>query len=162
MTHYNVSHLHKRDFTCPHEDCDKSYGYKHLLQRHAVQAHRSAESSDCSSDPEDGNAKGTQMGIDSITGRSYLARNTKIRRTIRCPYPHLPPALASSGVSELPAQHSVVPCEHVFGRAYDLRRHLLSEHGLAVEKEIVDGWAGPAQVNIRGAVGCDDVTRVVA
>ena len=43
--------------------------------------------------------------------------------------------------SELSVLDSVLPCEHVFGRAYDLRRHLLSEHGLAAEKEAVDAWA---------------------
>jgi len=47
----------------------------------------------------------------------------------------------SSQDSELSVSDSVVPCEHVFGRAYDLRRHLLSEHGLAVEKGDVDAWA---------------------
>ena len=36
---------------------------------------------------------------------------------------------------------SAVPCEHVYGRAYDLRRHLLSKHGLVVEKGVVDAWA---------------------
>ncbi|KAF9643120.1 hypothetical protein BDM02DRAFT_3157513 [Thelephora ganbajun] len=150
-THYNVLHLHKRDFTCPHEGCDKSYGYKHLLQRHVVHAHRSAESSDCSSDPEDDNAEGVHMNIDGITGRSYLERNAKIRRALRCPYPYLPSTFGSSRNSELSALDPVVPCEHVFGRAYDLRRHMLSEHGLAVEKGIVDAWAENREKSICGA-----------
>lgn len=140
-THYSISHLHKRDFTCHHEGCGKAYGYKHLLQRHVAQAHRPPESSDCSSDPEEGKAKGAQMDIDGITGRSYLERNSKIRRALRCPYPNFPPVFASDRDSERSAPDSVVPCEHVFGRAYDLRRHLLSEHRLAVEKVVVDVWA---------------------
>ena len=140
-THYNVSHLHKRDFTCPHEDCGKSYGYKHLLQRHVAHAHLPEESSDCSSDGDDDNAKGVQTDIEVITGKSYLARNARIRRALRCPHPNLPPAFVLSRDSELSALDSVLPCEHVFGRAYDLRRHLLSKHGLAVEKGIVDAWA---------------------
>lgn len=143
-THYNVSHLHKRDFECTQEGCGKSYGYKHLLQRHVTQAHRSTESSDCSGNPEDDSPKGVRMDIDGITGRSYLERNAKIRRALRCPYPHLPSTFMPSRDSGLPVLDSVVPCEHVFGRAYDLRRHLLSEHGLAVEKGAVDGWAGGA------------------
>ena len=140
-THYNVSHLHRRDFVCSQESCGKSYGYKHLLQRHVARAHRPAESSDCSGDPEDDHPKGARMDIDRITGRSYLERNAKIRRALRCPYPHLPSAFVSGRGSELSDLDSVVPCEHVFGRAYDLRRHLLSEHGLALEKGVVDAWA---------------------
>lgn len=81
------------------------------------------------------------MSIDGITGRSYLERNTKIKRALRCPYPHLPSVFLSIRDSGLSVSDSVVPCEHVFGRAYDLRRHLLSDHGLAVEKGVVDTWA---------------------
>lgn len=81
------------------------------------------------------------MDIDGITGRSYLERNTKIRNALRCPHPHVPSAFVSGRDSESSISDSVVPCEHVFGRAYDLRRHLLSEHGLAVEKRVVDAWA---------------------
>jgi len=140
-THYNVSHLHKRDFVCDHDGCGKSYGYKHLLQRHVAQAHQQTESSDRSSDPEDDKAKGVRMDIDGITGKSYLERNAKIRRALRCPHPHFPPTFVASRDSGLSQLESVVACEHVFGRAYDLRRHLLSEHGLAVEKGVVDAWA---------------------
>lgn len=81
------------------------------------------------------------MDIDGITGKSYLERNAGIRRALSCPYPHFPPTFVPSRDSELSALESVVPCEYVFGRAYDLRRHLLSEHGLAVEKGVVDMWA---------------------
>jgi len=80
------------------------------------------------------------MDIDGITGRSYLERNAKIRRALRCPYPRLPSAFVFGRDSGLSVSDSVVPCEHVFGRAYDLRRHLLSEHGLSVGKGVVDAW----------------------
>jgi len=80
------------------------------------------------------------MDIDGITGRSYVERNARIRKALRCPYPHLPSTFVSCRDSELSVLDSVVPCEHVFGRAYDLRRHLLSEHGLGVEKGVVDAW----------------------
>lgn len=81
------------------------------------------------------------MDIEGITGKTYLARNTRIRRALCCPYPHLPSMFMSNRGSQSSVLDSVVPCEHVFGRAYDLRRHLLSEHGLAVGKEVVDAWA---------------------
>ena len=122
-THYNVSHLHKRDFVFTQGGCDKSYGHKHLLQRHAAQVHKPTESSDRS---EDDNVKGVQLDIDGITGKSYLERSAKIRRTLCCPYPHFPPAFVSGPDLVLSVPDSVVPCEYVFGRAYDLRRHLLS------------------------------------
>lgn len=140
-THYGVSHLHKRDFVCPRERCGKSYGYKHLLQRHVAQAHRAAESSDHFSDPEEDDAKGVQMDIDRITGRSYLERNSKIKRALRCPHPNLPQPFISNRDSPLSVVDPADACEHVFGRAYDLRRHLLSIHGLTVEKVVMDAWA---------------------
>ena len=151
-THYNVSHLQKRDFICPQEGCGKSYGYKHLLQRHLAQAHRPVESSDCSSDPED-DAKGFRVDIDGITGRSYLERNSKMRRALQCPYPDLPPSFVTGRGSESSVLDSVVACEYVFGRAYDLRRHLLSEHGLAVEKGTVDAWAEGRRESMSGVAG---------
>jgi len=85
--------------------------------------------------------KDVQAEIEVITGKSYLARNAKIRRALRCPHPNFPSAFVPSRDAELPASDPVLPCEHVFGRAYDLRRHLLSEHGLVVERGIVDAWA---------------------
>lgn len=81
------------------------------------------------------------MDIDKVTGRSYLARNFNIKRPLRCPHPNLPQSFASDRDSESSTTDPVVPCEHVFGRSYDLRRHLVSEHGLAVEKSVVDAWA---------------------
>ena len=102
---------------------------------------RPTEPSDSSNDPEDDNAKGVQMGIEEITGKSYLERNSRIKRALRCPHPHFPSSFISGLDSGLSVIDPVLPCEHVFGRAYDLRRHLLSEHGLAVEKDIVDAWA---------------------
>ena len=32
-------------------------------------------------------------------------------------------------------------CEYVFGRAYDLRRHLRAVHGVSLDKDVVDAWA---------------------
>ena len=139
-THHNVSHLHKRDFWCTHEGCNKSYGYKHLLQRHLSRAHREVESSNHSGGSEDGSVKDARMDIDGITGRSYLERNCKIKRPVCCPHPSLPSQFTSDRDPDLSVSGSVAPCEHVFGRAYDLRRHLLSVHGLVVEKDVVGAW----------------------
>ena len=86
--------------------------------------------------------KGVQLDIDGITGKSYTERGAKIRRALCCPYPHFPPAFVSGPDLMSSVTDAAVPCEYVFGRAYDLRRHLLSEHGLAVEKGVVVAWAG--------------------
>ncbi|KAF9777877.1 hypothetical protein BJ322DRAFT_1094846 [Thelephora terrestris] len=151
-THHNISHLHKRDFTCSHEGCNKSYGYKHLLQRHLSRAHQEI-GSDAASDPEEDNANGVRMDIDGITGRSYLERNSGIKKPVCCPYPNLPPQFASGRNSDLSV--SVAPCEHVFGRAYDLRRHLLSEHGLVIEKGVVDAWVEGLRKSMIHLARCD-------
>jgi general transcription factor IIIA len=34
-----------------------------------------------------------------------------------------------------------VSCDYVFGRAYDLRRHLRAVHSIDLDKEVVDDWA---------------------
>ena len=101
------------------------------------------------------------MDIDGITGKSYLARNTRIRRAVRCPYPNFPSAPRPGQDPGLLISDSVVPCEHVFGRAYDLRRHLLSEHSLAVEKVVVDAWVEDrwkSRSGLEGAGGQRGVT----
>ena len=85
--------------------------------------------------------KGVKLDIGGITGQSYLERSVKIKRALRCPYPHFPSAFVPGSDPALSVPDSVVPCEYIFGRAYDLRRHLLSEHGLAVEKGAVVEWA---------------------
>jgi hypothetical protein len=62
---------------------------------------------------------------------------------LRCPHPtmeglQVPPAgPAESG--NLWSESA--PCQYVFGRAYDLRRHLRAVHGIVLDKETVDGWA---------------------
>jgi len=97
--------------------------------------------------------KGIHAEIEGITGKTYLARTAKIRRALRCPCPNFPSTFLSNRDSELSGVDSVLPCEHVFGRAYDLRRHLLSEHGLTVEKVVVDAWAEDRWASISGGGG---------
>jgi len=49
------------------------------------------------------------------------------------------------GLLSVPSVESLsgdaAPCEWVFGRAYDLRRHLRAVHGVELDKGTVDGWA---------------------
>jgi hypothetical protein len=60
---------------------------------------------------------------------------------LRCPHP------AMEGLPSTPSGKShnlwvdTAACEYVFGRAYDLRRHLRAVHGVDLDKEAVDGWA---------------------
>lgn len=149
--HRNVNHLGRRDFVCPHDTCRRAFGYKHLLQRHlgklhkpdgpsASQAQEQTEDADMSSDDvESGAEQVREINIDDITGKSYAMRaqqQLSSPRTLRCPHPDLhglvPPADA--------IRHGEKQCEYVFTRAYDLRRHLRSEHGQDVEKDVVDTW----------------------
>lgn len=145
MNHRNVNHLGRRDFVCPHESCGRTFGYKHLLQRHLGKLHKADRAGDeTADDSEAGGAADNapqprDVRIDDITGMSYVRRAQEqlaSPRTLCCPFPDL---------------HSLVPgltqgdgsgkrCQYVFTRAYDFRRHLLSEHGLEVEKNDVYDW----------------------
>ena len=145
-THTNVTHLGKRDFICHHPDCDRAFGYKHLLQRHLAKAHPSTQSelgSDGSSSGDDITPK-ADFDIDTITGESYAKRAeemVKSTKSLRCPYPHLHyltvdinfPACTDSSSSRR-------NCEYVFTRGYDLRRHLGASHGVNLPKETIDEW----------------------
>lgn len=141
-THHNVTHLGKRDHICPYEHCDSTFAYKHLLQRHLGKVHTTSKGDETTEESEEGNAERKKeklvqrMDIDSITGKAYnsLASsrlNDPTSNTLRCPYPLIPGPTATSSSSG---------CEYVFSRAYDLRRHMKAEHGVAVDKEVVDEW----------------------
>ncbi|KAA1477311.1 hypothetical protein DENSPDRAFT_875196 [Dentipellis sp. KUC8613] len=171
MTHHNITHLGRRDFVCPHEECKRAFGYKHLLQRHLSRLHRKLSGS--SSGDEDGGgdadasgvdgevvpprrskkiSAGAETGanIDAITGKGYEVRAAS-SRLLQCPYPAmhgLEHALGQLAVGEDEDEEMVVtmrggrkPCEYVFNRAYDLRRHLQAVHRVVLAKEEVDKWA---------------------
>jgi general transcription factor IIIA len=79
--------------------------------------------------------------INEITGVAYEQRASRTQAPLRCPHPEmegLPSVLATESHS---LWGEVTPCEYVFGRAYDLRRHLRAVHGVELGKEVVDGWA---------------------
>ncbi|KAH9857901.1 hypothetical protein C2E23DRAFT_746762 [Lenzites betulinus] len=168
-THHNIAHLGRRDFVCPHEQCQRAFGYKHLLQRHLAKLHAPRSSSEDEDEYGDGPgsdsgsgadndepsdsalmADGT-MDIDFITGSAYATRAREAiqqANKLQCPYPHLPAALSAEGSPEDGAVAASAAssskrrndCQYVFSRAYDLRRHLQAEHGVSVEREKADKW----------------------
>lgn len=153
-----MTHLGRRDFPCP--ACGRAFGYKHLLQRHTAKAHPthpassdsgSESGADSSTDDEDRAGMSTSkelatFSIDFITGAAYDARSRAMlssgSRSLQCPFPDLPPTFCCSddagrGASSVGGGPR---CTYVFSRAYDLRRHLLAEHSLELEREVVDEW----------------------
>ena len=141
-THTHVTHLGKRDFICHRPDCDRAFGYKHLLQRHLAKAHPSTLSgSDNSSSEGDDITPKADFDIDTITGESYAKRAeemVKSAKSLRCPYPHLQFLMVDIN---LPARvDSRRNCDYVFSRSYDLRRHLIASHGVNLPKETIDEW----------------------
>lgn len=140
---------------CPHESCRRTFGYKHLLQRHLAKLHASGsdgsdeqDQSDDGIDVEQSAAESSLAGfdIDDITGKNYSVRSRQLatRTTVlRCPHPDLHGLEESSEPAS--SMGSSKACEYVFSRAYDFRRHLRSEHGLDVEKDRVDDWVKAAK-----------------
>jgi general transcription factor IIIA len=170
-THHAISHLGRRDFVCAFEECGRAFGYKHILQRHQARQHgqdRTAaeEDEDCEhhadADGESSEAECPQPKkrksrrlqsqnislINEITGVAYEERTANTPAPLRCPHP------AMEGLPSAPSVESLsnlwcdaTPCEYVFGRAYDMRRHLRAIHGVELDKETVDGWARKIRVD---------------
>jgi general transcription factor IIIA len=164
-THHAISHLGRRDFVCAAEGCGRAFGYKHILQRHQARQHghdRTAaeEDEDCehhadtdgeSSEterPQPKKRKGRRLQsqnisiINEITGVAYEERTANALAPLRCPHPAMEGLPSASSVESLSnLWGDATPCEYVFGRAYDLRRHLRAVHGVELDKETVDGWA---------------------
>lgn len=163
-THHAISHLGRRDFVCVVEGCGCAFGYKHILQRHQARQHgddRTAakEDEDCEhhtdADGESSEAERPQPKkrrsrrlqsqnisiINEITGVAYEERTANTPAPLRCPHPAMVglPSAPLEGLSN--SCGDTMPCEYVFGRAYDLRRHLRAVHGVELDKETVDGWA---------------------
>jgi hypothetical protein len=162
-THQKVTHLGLRDHICPHEGCNSTFGYKHLLQRHLAKVHSAHTGDSDSADPSDeednhetdkDNAV-QQMNIDTITGFSYASyANERISssKALRCPYPDLGLLTPESGDpdgTDVAGASTTKGCGYVFSRAYDLRRHLRAEHGVEVKKEKADEWVRRAKVRAR-------------
>lgn len=139
--HHNVIHLGQRNHVCPHLHCNSAFGYKHLLERHLAKLHSStsvhAETS--SEDEAPATDVDDTLDIQAITGKAYAAR-LQNAMSIRCPYPHVDALVAAAATLDVSGPSSSKTCEHVLTRAYDLRRHLRSEHGVDTEKEKVGAW----------------------
>ncbi|TCD66374.1 Strongly-conserved Zn-finger binding protein (TFIIIA) [Steccherinum ochraceum] len=150
--HVNVNHLGRRDFVCHHADCKRAFGYKHLLQRHLAKLHvpesyvdESSEGSDSEDEGVAVQRKAAAFSIDDITGVSYTTQaNAQVSQAekLQCPHPDLA-AFIEQDAASIPGTST--RCQYVFSRAYDLRRHLKSEHGLDVHKERVDVWVRQAK-----------------
>ncbi|KAF7362145.1 hypothetical protein MVEN_00560500 [Mycena venus] len=135
-THTNITHLGRRDHVCPHETCKQTFGYKHLLQRHLTKRHNPSSSSESSDEDTTCLPAPVAMNldIDTITGNTYAqtaSKKLKAAKALRCPYPHL---------DGLTVAQTGPPCDYVFSRAYDFRRHLQSEHNVIFDKKSVDLW----------------------
>lgn len=70
--------------------------------------------------------------IDHITGRAYADEAEKKQRSLPCPWSSLADAEGESR-DDLPRK-----CGHVFGRIYDLQRHLKAAHGIETEMCILE------------------------
>ena len=140
-THHNVIHLGQRNHVCPHVHCNSAFGYKHLLERHLAKLHslKSVHEETASEQEAPTTDTGDALDIEAITGKAYAAR-LQSATSIRCPYPHVGALVASTATSDASGASFSKTCEHVLTRAYDLRRHLRSEHGVDTEKKKVDAW----------------------
>nr|GAT57901.1 transcriptional factor IIIa [Mycena chlorophos] len=142
-THVKVTHLGRRDFVCPHDDCALTFGYKHVLRRHLAKEHSSPSEPPDSDDEDDFPSSpvpaAPQLDIATITGDAY-AQNARQKLAaavaLRCPFPDLHGLGEISPEPECASATSSRPCEYVFSRAYDLRRHLQSTHGVILEKDV--------------------------
>lgn len=143
--HVKVCHLRRRDFVCTLESCGKSFGYKHLLQRHIARHHTShgdGEAAELGKTRPAGDSSKSSV-IDILTGKAYKSRTTATTgsKQFICPYPFISFVdleCERSSTRDTAEIRTSANCNYAFSRAYDLRRHLLSEHGLAVEKGPVD------------------------
>ncbi|KAF9460752.1 hypothetical protein BDZ94DRAFT_1222680 [Collybia nuda] len=162
-THTKVTHLGRRDYACSYGNCQRVFGYKHLLRRHLAKAHdrhasenRSLSDGDNSDNPS--NSVNTEpfdkvelpahLKIDVITGSAYAKRtlaNIASLKALQCPYPHLQglgiiTQQNEPNIGEHIPRETERNCEYAFSRAYDLRRHLQTTHGLFIDKESVNDW----------------------
>lgn len=134
--HFNITHLGRRDFVCSHANCGRTFGYKHLLQRHTLKAHSTSETVYREEDVS--LSSDNQLDIDWITGKEYTtpsAHNNTRRPLVPCPWPD-----RFNLSIPLDEDEPTEKCSYIFGRAYDLRRHLKAVHSLDLTKEEVDGW----------------------
>jgi len=150
--HKNVAHLGQRNFTCPVTNCHKSYGYKHLLQRHIMKTHQCSEN-EMSTEYVDSlpvsDEEESLLDIEKITGYAYsqvAQAKTSDGRALRCPFPDISGFMSKNEPAETLQVEIPDPgaretrCDYAFKRAYDFRRHLRASHGISIQKEVVELW----------------------
>lgn len=124
------------------------------MQRHEAKVHRGSSpttlSEDIVSDQPTGGRNAEIDFIGELTGKSYKSRHiaavtgrtgqNRQRKVLACPWPYhtFPVEKVEKALEEVEADG---PCEYVFHRVYDLRRHLLSVHKLRVDKVVLEEWA---------------------
>ena len=79
--------------------------------------------------------------INEITGVAYEERAARTEAHLKCPHPAMEGLPSVPPTEKLGLWDDSAPCEYVFGRAYDLRRHLRAVHGIVLDKEVVNAWA---------------------
>lgn len=137
--HHQTAHLNLRPFICPHAGCDKTYGHKHLLQRHISARHRSGSSTTATAlQPTQPTSDAVPAdAVDLLTGMHQVETALLEKKPLLCP---------SESVD------SFSRCRHRFGRLYDLRRHIKKHHGLDVNEEEVRVMLKDANKGIKGNV----------
>lgn len=137
--HHQTAHLNLRPFICPHAGCDKTYGHKHLLQRHISARHRSGSSNTSTAlQPTQPSAEIIPADtVNLLTGMHHVETALLEKKPLLCP---------SESVD------SFSRCRHRFGRLYDLRRHIKKHHGLDVNEEEVRVMLKDANKGIKGKV----------
>jgi general transcription factor IIIA len=159
-THHAITHLGRREFVCAAEGCGRAFGYKHILQRHQARRH-SNDRAEANGQHNDADGESSEVEqprpkkqktrhepspgtstINEITGVAYAERAARRPVQLKCPYPAMEGLPSALPVESTSLWGDAGPCEYVFGRAYDLRRHLRAVHGIWIEKDVVDSWAG--------------------
>lgn len=151
------------------EGCRRAFGYKHILQRHQARGHcgDNCEDAEQHSDADGESSEGEQSPtrpkkrtrhvpshgtsiIDDITGVAYAKRSTSGPAPLKCPHPTMEGLPSTLSDRQDLWGEDAAPCEYVFGRAYDLRRHLRAVHGVDLDKEVVDEWARKERAQMAG------------
>lgn len=143
--HHQTAHLNLRPFACPHTGCDRTYGHKHLLQRHISARHRSGSHDGLNSlvatQPSDAALPEDQVNL--LTGMHNLTTALLEKKPLLCPHESV---------------DSFSRCRHRFGRLYDLRRHIKKHHGLDVNEEEVRVMLKDANKSARGLASLQNST----
>lgn len=147
-THIDTAHYALRPWVCPHSltgECDKAYGHRHLLVRHLSKRHPGTvlgenpvpPSVAVKTDEEKREGRRAETLRGMLTGKEFSSR------PIPCPFSYgslteeLLALLEVEGDADLKVseEEDGERCDYRCSRAYDLRRHLGTVHGVVVGEE---------------------------